>query len=683
MTTTTAKRAGRRGSPGQAPAGSGTVEAAMRKDLRIAENNLELLTEQLRAATAGSMSEAGVADLERQIVNDPGWRTFSVLQEREFTPEGMQQLRAVCRLMSLANPLIKRGLSLRAVYVHGQGVEIRARATGKAADSGEQDVHAVVDEFITDPANQRAVFGGQAADELEHALGTDGDVFLALFTRPRSGWVQARSISADEITEVICNPDDKSEPWFYRRQWQRTAYDEHGRTVHEPQDLMYPDVDYRPKSRPSTFAGVKVAWDAPMIQVAVNRPLNWCRGVPDAYAAINWSRAYKEFLEQWAMLMKSLARFAWRLSVEGKQKTQAKAALAAAGASRNVLGDSNDIGGIAITPPGQQPLEAIPKSGATIDAESGRPLAMMVAAALDVPVTMLLADPGQTGARATAETLDWPTELGMKSRRRLWTAVYARIVRYVIAESVRAPRGKLKGAVTRDDVTDRERIVLAGDTDDTVDVVWPDLDDVEAKEVIDAIVAANLTGTMPPELVLRHLLTALGVRDLESILDEMVDDDGVFQWPQTAQPGGQQAADLARAGQDPAAAGAGLMGPDGQPAGTPGESVPAPTDGAAGRQADADFGLFGGNGTDAQAAGSPPAGPGEEPDEPGYDPDFYRFGGTQEARVDQTQEAAGRQGDADFGLFGGTDKAAPPPGEIPPPQGEQPDSEFDPEFFRL
>jgi hypothetical protein len=56
-------------------------------------------------------------------------------------------------------------------------------------------------------------------------------------------------------------------------------------------------------------------------------------------------------------------------------------------------------------------------SGATIDSGSGKPLAGMVAAALDVPITMLLADPGVTGARATAETLDKPLELTTGSRR--------------------------------------------------------------------------------------------------------------------------------------------------------------------------------------------------------------------------------------------------------------------------
>lgn len=727
MTTTTARRRSG-GVPRRSPQNVANREAALQRELTVERNNLELLESRLRQA-AGSVdtTEAGVVDLERQITQDPGWRLFSVLQAQEFSPEGMTQLRAVCRLMSLANPLMKRGLELRRVYVHGQGCEIRARATGRnRKDQGEeQDVNAVIDKFIRNRTNQKTVFGQQAAGELESALGTDGEVFIALFTKPRTGWVSARTFAADEIAEIITNPDDRSEPWYYRRVWQRQSYDRAGNLQYEQQELLYPDIDYRPVVRPGSFAGVKVEWAAPVIQVAVNRPLNWLRGIPDAYAAINWTRAYKEFLEQWARLMKSLAAFAWKLTTEGKNRAQAKAALQQAGTSRALAGDGNDVGGTALLPLNAQ-LEAIPKSGATIDAMSGRPLAMMAAAGLGVPVTMLLNDPGQTGARATAETLDWPTELTFTDRREVWSAVRLRICHYVIAEAVRASSGPLKGKITRDDATNEEVVELAGDTDDTVDIVWPDLDDVEAKEIIDGIVAANGTGTLPPEFVLRNLLTALGVRDVDSILADMEDDNGNFLWPATAATAqqGQQAALVAAAGGDPAAVGPGSMGvdddqaPGNMPPGTPAPGGPAvpgqvgtaivPTDGPLAMQNDADFGLFGGS--DTPAPTDTDTGPGEIPDAT-FDPDFYTIGAGQpdSAAEDATvpdepapparrparttreaetllNEAAAAQGDADFGLGGSTtpaQRAAADKAADTAPAGEQPASAFDPAFFTL
>ena len=85
-------------------------------------------------------------------------------------------------------------------------------------------------------------------------------------------------------------------------------------------------------------------------------------------------------------------------------------------------------------------LEAIPKTGATIDSGSGKPLAAMVGGGAGVPVTMLLADPGVTGARATAETLDKPTILEMGMRRAAVGQRLKRILSYVIDQAVKAPR---------------------------------------------------------------------------------------------------------------------------------------------------------------------------------------------------------------------------------------------------
>lgn len=709
MTTTKTPRR-RRGTPAPAPASTATTEAVLRAELTATRNDLGLLATRLEQATAGDnpytsdSTREAVADLERAIIADPGWRLFTTLSQQEFSAEGMRQLRAVCRLMAIANPLVKRGLNLRAHYVWGQGCEVTARANGKAKADGkssEQDVQAVIKAFIDDPANQRAVFGAQARDELEHALGTDGEVYCALFTRPGSGWVQVRTIVADEIAEVITDPDDSGTVWFYRRIWTRNEYDTNGRIVPAQQELLYPDVDYKPTRRPRQFGGVAVQWDAPIVAVQANRPHGWLRGIPDAYASVNWARAYKEFLEQWSGLMRSLARFAWRLTAEGRDRRQARTALAAATAGNTATtpGERSDVGGVAMTPTGGT-LEAIPKTGATIDAESGRPLAMMVAAGLDVPVTMLLADPGQTGARATAETLDWPTELAMMSRRSLWTAFQQRIVQHVIVEAVRAPNGPLKGTVKRDPVTGREVVKLTGDTDTTVDIDWPDLDGFDPKAAIDAVVAAAGTGTVPPDLILRHLLKALGVKDADTLVEELVNEDGTFRWPSApgaAGPGGQAAA-LARAGGDPAAAGVGSMGPDGQPApGEPGMPPPPPGVGeqAAGRQADADFGLFGGAGADDTGDdagdGGPPAGPGAQPADL-FDPAFFTLtatptgGGGQEPDVtddepepEATTEAARRQADADFGLNGGRRTGD----DTPEPAGPEPGTLFDPEFFRL
>jgi hypothetical protein len=584
--------------------------AQLRHHLGVALNNNEILTGELmdRAGSDVALMES-VADLTSALY-EPGWVRFAAITEQEFDAGALTQMRAICRLMSLKNPLIRRGLGLRSAYVWGQGVEITARANG--SEPGEQDVQAVVEAFLTDEGNARAVTGPAAQNRLEHALGTDGEIFLALFTRPTTGEVQVRTILADEIVEAIPNPEDRSEPQFYRRRWTQAAIDPAtGATEVTSMERLYPAVGYRPKTRPARFGQIDVAWDSPILHVDVNRPEGWTRGVPDAYAAVDWARAYKVFLEDWATLVKALSRFAYRLTAKGSQRAQARTRLAQAPGRDPATGHAQDVGATAIIPPDAM-LEAVPKTGATIDSESGRPIAAMVAAALGVPVTMLLGDPGTTGARATAETLDRPTELEMGQRQKLWTSVYQRILRYVITESVRAPQGELRGVITQDK-WGRETVALAGDTPTTVDVVWPDLDETDPAILVKAVVEANSTGTMPPEMVLRLLLTALGVRNVDELVEKMLDDEtGEFVWPDVAPMGGSPPGDAARAGGDPAATGDGLMAPD------------VLDDPAAARQADADFGLFGGQ-SNAPGSGLGPGSGEQDDDEDEDDVDLARF----------------------------------------------------------
>lgn len=529
--------------------------AAVRQELAVQRNNMELLAE-------------NYADLERQL-HDPGWTAFVAYAQQEFSPEGLIRLRAICRLFTLKNPLMKRAADLRSAFVNGRGVEITARADGK--EDGEQDVQAVITKFLDDPSNQRTLTGAEARTQLEHAHWTDGEIFFALFTNPRTGRVQVRLLPADEIVDVICNPEDNSEPWFYRRRWVKTTMGVTGVQTGQLQDELYPALDYRPPGagRFGTYGGVKIRWDAPVVHDTVNRPLHWHRGVPDAYAAVDWARAYKTFLEDWATVVKSLAKFAWRLTAKGSARGQARRALAAAAPRDPATGQPLDTGGTAVTPM-DAVLEAIPKSGAVIDADSGRPMAAMVSAASGIPVTMLLGDPGVTGSRSTAETLNNPTQIDMSQRQEQWVSTLGRILGHVIAAAVRAPDGPLSGTITRDPYSDQDVVTLDGDTSTVIDITYPDMSDTDIATIIEAVVKADGTRTMPPELVLRLILTALKVRGVDDWLDKMLDDDtGEFLWPKGPPVGhGAEAAALARRGLDPTRAGPGPMEDD-DPEGDP------------------------------------------------------------------------------------------------------------------
>lgn len=521
------------------------------------------LSEQLRQEQETSLLlTESIVELESQLaMDDSGWDRLLGEGGTEFSRAALKQLTALCRLTAIANPLMKRGLGLRLGYVWGGGVTITGRTVG---DQGGQDVNSVVQAFLDDPSNQRALTGPQAREEGERALGTDGNLVIACFTAPLTGRVQVRTLPWEQMGEKITNPEDADSPWFYLREWTVRDVDPlTGRTDTVTRKLYYPDLSVaggiplrrgaQVRARPKAINEIEVAWDAPVLHVKVNALDGWKWGLPDAYAALPWCRAYKEFLEDWAKIVKALSRFAWKAQAKAKPAAKIRDALAAAPSRSTRTGETLDVGAAAVSSPNVS-LEAIPKSGATIDSGSGRPLAAMVAAGLGVPVTMLLGDPGVTGARATAETLDTPLEHEMNLRRELWADVYKTLISYAIAQSVKAPQGDLKGRVVRD-VDGLDTIALDGDTDGkaaTVDVVFPPLDELPKDQLVTAIVDADGVNKIPPLVIARLLLEALDVDDIDQILEDLTDGDGNFVDPGTT--AGDVAVQAFRQGGDPAAA---------------------------------------------------------------------------------------------------------------------------------
>lgn len=508
------------------------------------------LQEQLRWEQENNLLlQESMADLELAL-EDKGWRRIGGDAQTEFSPDGRKLLVGLCRIMATQNPLIKRGLLIRIGYVWGQGVQVNARA-GEEAD---QDVNAVVQRFWDD--NKASLTGSQAQEENERSLGTDGEIFIAAFTSPLTGRVQARTSPAEEITDVITNPDDRDEPWFYIRTYTQRVI-ERGtdpgstRTRGVTKTVAHPALGYRPGARLKSINGAEIRWDAPMLHIPVNRLDGWLRGMPDVYAAIAWARAYKDFLTDWALVTKSLATFAWRAVGKTKGRAQKAAAEAQANASRSSVaanglppvGGRPAAGQLAAMDEGTG-LEAIPKSGAHIDADSGKQLAGMAAAGLGVPVTMLLADPGTTGARAVAETLDLPTILEMSMRRSLWEDKLTELLEYVIDQSVMAPRGALRGTAVVDD-WGRRVVTLASDVEKTIEWEWPPLIDIDPVELIKALVQADSTGKVPPLIMVRQLLHAIGVKDVDEVMKTVTDPQG--NWIDLESEAGQAAVEAYRA----------------------------------------------------------------------------------------------------------------------------------------
>src|SRR5690606_30956416 len=158
----------------------------------------------------------------------------------------------------VASPLIKRGVSIRCAYIWGGNLEISARGNGT---QGSQNVDAVVQAYLDDPLNQANLTGDEAQERLERALASDGNVFLANFTRPLTGVVQTRVLPYDEIEEIYTNPEDSSEPWYYLRVYHTTTF-LGGVEVSQERKVLYPALSYYPRTRPRRLRGGRLRPDA-------------------------------------------------------------------------------------------------------------------------------------------------------------------------------------------------------------------------------------------------------------------------------------------------------------------------------------------------------------------------------------------------------------------------------------
>ena len=470
-----------------------------------------------------------LADLELSL-EDVGWNQLGWQTEHEFSREGLRRICALSRLAFLKNPLINRAVTLQAMYVWGQGCSISAK---------HPDVDAVVQAFLDDHKNQVELTGHQARTMKEQDLQVEGNIFFVLFANAFTGRTRLRTIPVDEVTDIITNPEDRKDPWYYKREANPSRTDlASGATFTAGTITTYhPDWRYNPSPRPDSIGGHTVVWDAPVYHVKVGGLSDMRFGVPETYSALDWARAYKEFLEDWATIVRAYSRFAFQMTTKGGKRglAAAKAKLGTTiGTGARETNPPPNAGSVLAVQDGQK-LDPIRTAGATTKAEDGRRMLLMVAAATGLPETFF--GDASVGTLATAKSLDRPTELRFCDRQTLWAWIHHAMLQYAIDRVAIAPLGKLNGTWAINDEHDERRVVLEVDPetgepiDRHIDIDFPPVLEHDKAADIEAIVmAATLdgkadAGTLGAKTVSRLLLTALGEDDIDDLLDELFPED--------------------------------------------------------------------------------------------------------------------------------------------------------------
>lgn len=335
-------------------------------------------------------------------IEDEGWSLLGVQRTvgDAFTLEQLQLLAEKLTEKTDGNPLLKRGFGLRTSYIFGRGVEIDGFSSRR------------IESLVNDPQNQAALFSPEAMIINERSNFTAGQFFLLGDNATK----KLQRIPFKEITGWVSDPDNVEVVRFIRRSWSRIDIDGKPKIMQE----WYPVDTYTPTSRIQRIQNQPVNYSKTIFPFMVNRRAGNPWGVPDAFAAYPWAYAYNEYLKDGSRILKSLSMFAWQL----KSRTKTGATTAAA-----TIATTKQAGSTAVLGADME-LSALPRVSNSVDLTNGKPLAAMVAAALEVSVVALMSDPGTSGAYGVAQTLDVPTTKAMQARQRLWELYLERVMRF-------------------------------------------------------------------------------------------------------------------------------------------------------------------------------------------------------------------------------------------------------------
>lgn len=459
--------------------------------------------------------------LELEMALERGnWVQYGYSTQREFSRDGIATIMELARLNYIKNPLIKRGVNIQTFYVFGRGVTITAK---------DETINQVVQAFIDDSNNQAELTSPQARKERDKELRIDGNLFFALFVHPETGQVRVSTIPPDEIPFIIRDKDNRKKPLYYKRVWVAEITNiTSGETKTETLTRFYRDL--RNHNDSVTTIGDDAVDDEIIIyHVKVGGFSDWAFGVSEVYAALDWARAYKGFLEDFAKIIKSLARFAWRKKTDGgalgvaAARTKLNSTSGQSG-TRMETNPSANAGSVMIET-GNEQLDPIKTAGMTTSAESGKELRLMSGIAMGLPDHIASGDMAQ-GTLATAKSLDRPTEFQFADRQELWVGIYQTLFNFVLYNATAAPLGVLRSIATVDVNTYDEPVVTFEDgINPTVSVTFPSILQQDILDLVSAWVKLSTFDGKTPSIIpdkkflAKTLLSEMGVDDVDELVD--------------------------------------------------------------------------------------------------------------------------------------------------------------------
>lgn len=204
------------------------------------------------------------------------------------------------RYMCHYDVMVARAVRMWTDFGFGQRVQVAPR---------DPSAKAIWNEFWNSPVN--AYLLGQAElHELSNNQVRDGEQFFVFWVSTLDGFCTLRKIAPEYVTRIVHDKDDDVVPVWYVR----SAADG---------DIYYPDwrADADTLARNPVPAGAKSVDDlrpetrAVVLHLASNKVNG--RGWPLLWQALEWARAYKDFLGDRATVARAVAMYVDKLKVKG------------------------------------------------------------------------------------------------------------------------------------------------------------------------------------------------------------------------------------------------------------------------------------------------------------------------------------------------------------------------------
>ena len=336
-------------------------------------------------------------------LEDQGWINLSQMTANVIPSDQRKLTVQEARVYALKDPLASRSVHLMTDYSFGSGINWNTQ---------ENKTKDVLNDFWYSPSNS-ALFSAKGQRKSSDKLLIDGEIFFAVFLGSKE--TKIRRINPLEITEFITDPDDIENVRFYKREWSDTKGGQHIDRYCSFANLKNePCEDYAGTS-------VQKTQDALIYHLAINDLGQ--RGNSYLLPALEWIKLYRKFLASRVAVMLALARFAWKIKVQGGQT--AVDTTKAIYHEEEVKAGSTSIENMAAD---LQPIKT--DSGAGQAYQDGRQLKLQISAASGWPEQYY--GDISIGNLATAKTVELPVQKMCESYQAIWQDTYRDIFDLVL-----------------------------------------------------------------------------------------------------------------------------------------------------------------------------------------------------------------------------------------------------------